>query len=192
MERTINVVKTVQESLPPDTVEITLCAAADAKRYSSAVSAAEHAADDVVTALKSAGFAEVKMCGVTAEKIQNGKTDCYRASKTFKLTFAYSAQKFAAALDAISECPCTHRIGFLLKSNEHTSRLMQNAVIEAKASAQTLANAAGIKLGELVKIEYCQAPQGGRVFAMRAAVADTVEPQSVSLSETVNCTWAIE
>lgn len=192
MERTINVVKTVQESLPPDTVEISLCAAAEDKRYSSAVSSAERAAAAVVTALKAAGFSEVKMCGVTADKIQNGKTDCYRASKTFKLTFAYDAQKLAEALDAISECPCTHRIGFLLKSKEHTGRLMQKAVIEARESAQVLANAAGVKLGELVKLDYCTAPQGGRVFAMRAEVFDTVEPQSVALSETVNCTWAIE
>lgn len=193
-EKTITVTATASDSFPADHVTVSVTAAGEGKRYADAVKSAEELADKTVGAVKVAGFT-VHAGTVNVSALREGKSiRGYRASRKFGFEFDYDKEKMGAALGLLSECPCDWRISYSLKDKSASKTLLTRAVKAARDDAETIAAAAGVKLGALCNVEY----SGGssRPVALCAAVFDagaaaTAEPDDISLSETVTCSWYI-
>ena len=196
-EKLITVTKTVSDKLPPDTVDISITAVGTAKKYADAVSGAESKTAATVAMLKEAGY-EVRLLGVNVSTQRDGgKTVGYRASRALELNFAFDGKRLGEALDMLGKSDCEWRVAFSLKDKSKRSELIARAVKAAQAEAGIIAEAAGVKLGGLYKAEYGSSDgDGARPVLMRAAVymADdcgAVEPETITLTETVTCGFII-
>ena len=197
-EKLITVTKTVSDKLPPDTVDISITAVGTAKKYADAVAGAESKSAATVAALKAAGFSEVRLLGVNVSTQRDGgKTVGYRAARALELHFAFDGKLLGEALDALGKSDCEWRVAFSLKDRSKRSELIARAVKSAQAEAGIIAEAAGVKLGGLYKSEYASSDgESARPVFMKAAVYSagdngSVEPETITLTETVTCGFAI-
>ena len=193
--KTITVTSTASEKLPANYVEITVSAVGEADGYEKAVTAAENIADGAVGELKAAGIENVRAAGVNVTVVRDGKkTTGYRAVRKFTAGHEYDKAVLSKALDALGKSKCEWRVSFSLKNADMKETLIARAVKDGRKSAQAIAEAAGVKLGALIKADY--ATSGGGHMLMRAAAyggaANDAEPEEIALSETVTCAWAIE
>ncbi|MCH5160809.1 MAG: SIMPL domain-containing protein [Clostridiales bacterium] len=190
-QRLITVTGTATEKLPANFVVISVSAVGESGVYEQAVTAAEQLSDGAVAELKSAGV-DVRAAGVSVNVVSEDKKIVgYRAVKKFSAEFIYDKAVLSKALDALSKSKCEWRVSFSLKNADMQEKLITRAVKEAKASAQTIAAAAGVKLGALVKADY--ASSGGHMpMRMSLSAANVTEPEEITLSETVTCSWEIK
>lgn len=201
MEKTnvITITKTASAKIAADTVRISLSAVGEAKKYSEAVDKSSKTANAAISALGGVGIAQVRTLGVNVSAVrEERKVVGYRATQTFSAEFDYDVKLLCAVMDALSGGECEWRVSFELKSKKESERLVAEAVTAAKKYAETIAKAAGVKLGALVKAECC--PSDGecapRPMLMRAAfdganAMGATEPELITLSETVTCAWEV-
>lgn len=196
-EKFITVTKTITEKLPPDTVDISITATCAAKKYADAVNGAEEKAAAATAALKGAGFDGLRALGINVStQRDDGKTVGYRAARALNVSFAFDGARLGAAIEALGKSGCEWRLSFSLSDKSKRGEMIARAVESAKADAQIIAKVAGVKLVGLVKAEYGSSDDGGaRPMLMRATYsadgAGSVEPETITLNETVTCTWAI-
>lgn len=197
-EKLITVTKTVSDKFPPDTVDISITAVGTAKKYAEAVVAAERKSADTFTALKEAGLSEVCTSGMNVSTQRDGgKVVGYRAARALELHFAFDGKRLGDALEALGKSDCEWRLAFSLKDrSSKRGELISRAVKAAQTEAGIIAEAAGVKLGGLYKAEYGSSDgDGARPMVMRAAYAGgdngAVEPETITLTETVTCAWII-
>ncbi len=194
-ERIVTVTKTASEKLPPDTVTVSVTASAAAKKYADAAREVERESAKLVEALTAAGLDGVRLLGMNVSPArENGKQTGYRAARAMTLKFGYDGEKLAAAVEALADAGCEWRLAFGVENAKCKEQLITRAVKEAKAHAETLAAAAGEKLGSLVGAEYgssdCVAPVMLRAAYCADNAAD-VAPESITLSETVTCKFEL-
>ena len=88
-------------------------------------------------------------------------------------------------------------------TEEAKNALLGKAVADAKAKAQVLAQAAGVTLKDIQKIDYSWGeldlevnPMGRMTLAKSCAVANSydmnIEPDDIQVSDTVTVEWEIE
>ena len=198
--KTITITKTASDKLAADTVKITLSAVGEAKKYADAVDKSGRLARAAIDALRVAGVKDVRALGVNVQAVrEERKISGYRATQSFTVTFAYDVNLLCAAMESLASSECEWRVSFELKSKKESARLVAEAVASSKEYAEAIAKAAGAKIGALVKAECC--PSDGEASArpmmMRAKLdgagaMGSAEPELITLSETVVCTWAIE
>lgn len=189
----ITVTKTVSEKLAADTVRLGVTAASENKKYADASASAEALAKDAISALGGAGV-QLRALGTTVSAIysQERKINGYRAVRSMSAEFPYDGEKLAAAYAALENVKCEWRVTFALKDNSAADALITRAVQSARNAAETIASAAGMRLGGLVKAEYSANDAASPVMFMRAASgAAEPEPESITVSETVTCSWEI-
>lgn len=197
MEKIITVTKTVSDKLPPDTAVFSLTTAVTAKKYGDAVRESETRASQLVATLAAAGFDGLRAHGINVSPMrENGKQTGYRAVRSFSLKFAYDGARIAAATEALTSVDCEWRLSFALENPDCKTELINRAVKESKAEAEIIAAAAGEKLGGLCEAEYGSSDCGCSPVMLRAAYcadgANNVEPESITLTETVSCGWEIK
>ncbi len=193
-QRLITVTGSASEKKPADYVEISVSAIGEADGYAKAVSTADALSDGAVSALKAAGIDNVRAAGVNVSIVRDGKkVTGYRASRRFAVEFDYDKTVLAKALDTLAKSKCEWHVSFALHGADMKETLIARAVEEAKQSAEAIANAAGVQLGALVKAEYASSG-GGRMLMRMAAygAANDAEPEELTLSETVTCSWEIK
>ncbi len=193
-QRLITVTGTASEKKPANRVEISVSAIGQADDYAKAVGAADALSDGAVSALKASGIDNVRAAGVNVFLVRDGKkVTGYRASRHFAVEFEYDKAVLAKALDTLAKSKCEWRVSFALKDPDMKEALIARAVEEARLSAAAIAKAAGVQLGALVKAEYSSS--GGGHMLMRMAsygAANDAEPEELTLSETVTCSWEIK
>ncbi len=215
MEKSITVRGVGKVSVKPDTAILTLALSALDKKYDAAMALAEKQLDAVCESFVKAGFGkdEVKTVDfhVVAEKknVPDMKGNYstvfvgYRCSHTLKLTFDLNAEKLGKAIAAATACTASPElsVAFTVKDKSSVSaEVLEAAAKSAREKASVLTAASGVRLGELVKIDYnfaeldVQSPT--RFLAYNADSGVTmrsmnIEPDDINVSDSVAFTWTI-
>ncbi len=183
----ITVTKTVTEKCAANLVRISITVRGENKKYSAAIAEAEERSAKVSASL---GEFEVRGGGISVGTVTDEKKNTvYRASRTFSTEFAFDAEKLEHAVDKLCDSDVNWNVAFVFFDDVKRKTLLDSAVRAARCDAETIASAAGVKLGALYCVDY--ASDSNRPMLMRAA-AFGAEPEELSVSETVTCSWSID
>lgn len=217
MQRTITVKGTGTAKAAPDQVRIILNLEATDPAYEGAMRIAEKQIETLKETLATVGFDRKSlktMCfDVSAdyerEKDNNGNYkrvfNGYTCSHRLKLEFDFDIQHLGKTLSAIAFCLAEPdlSIGFTIKEpNGIRAELLRNAAENAREKAEILCSAAQVKLGELLTIDYHWGELelisntdyriADRCMAIAAGHEIDIEPEDISLSDTVTFVWEID
>lgn len=129
----------------------------------------------------------------------------YVCNHRLKVEFDFDTKRLAQVLSAISECLAKPEfsISFTVKdSSAVSSELLKSAVKNAKEKAEILCSASGVKLGELVSIDYnwgeinlysdTNYEVGDRFMAKAACLSNIdIQPDDIKTSDTATLVWEI-
>lgn len=196
MERVITITETASKAFSADTSVVHLSATGEGKTGKIASDTATATANKVIDELRANGFNEVRANGVSVNEKRDGKKIVgYRAVRNYTVEFDCAPENISTVIETLSNSDCEWRISYRLKPDKE-SELIEKAVANARVHAARIASAAGVELGELVKAEYCGSDGGAAqpmLMHVRAVnTADAVEPQTISLSQTVVCSFEIK
>ncbi len=119
----------------------------------------------------------------------------YRAVTTFelKMTRLNAIDKAVTALAATGLFEVRNMRFGIGEKNAGMAAARKNAVDDARARAITFADAAGVRLGDIVRIDDTEM-RGPRAFAVSAPMVRNVQvtpPETLALSASVAITWRI-
>ncbi len=133
--------------------------------------------------------------------------DGYVVSHELKLFFDFDTDQLSKVLKAISTCPAdpTMHVKFTLKDTTAVNEeMLRSATENAKRKAQVLCDAAGVKLGELVDINYSwgeidfYSPTSMyndeyelKRFALMSAPVVDFTPDDIDVSDSATFVWEI-
>ena len=132
----------------------------------------------------------------------------YACTYRLKLAFDFDSKRLTRVISAIADSGAKPEmsIAFTVKNPAKVNEdLLINAAENAKAKAEILCKASGIKLGELLSIDYnwgelnivsrttyeledCVPP----MMAMSKCAAPEIEPDDIEVSDTVAFVWEIQ
>ena len=188
--RTIKVTKSAGGKFAPDSIEVKISLNAEHKKYGEAIKLLNEHSENMNSLLMDAGLkkgdATTSGACVSHEKRDGKSVFCGRADITVRLPLA--DERADAVLEAVQKSGFAWSQSYARKDSSYKSELIAAAVKAAREAAQTIASAAGVKLGALTNVEYV-ADFGGAPRLMRAMSA--VEPEQIEASETVTCEWEI-
>ena len=215
MARTITVKGVGKACVKPDQVEIRMTLESMDKTYEAAMALAARRIDQMEQALVKAGFAagslKTTRFDIRAEyesvKDKNHNYvrvfQGYACNHALKLAFDFDTEHLAAALGAVAASrvdPMLY-IDFTVKNPAAVNEMiLQDAAENARQKAQLLCAASGVKLGELVRIDY----NWGEVayisstkFTVDDCVADCapdirMDPDDIEAGDTVTFVWEID
>ena len=184
-------------SAVPDKLQLSFGVESQASTAKAALAANSAEMRKVIAAIKAAGATEVKTVSVSLSPRyrEGGDIQSYAASNTVSATVA-TVGKAGAVIDEAVEAGANQVYG---PSGSVTAQAalyrqaLKGAVAEARASAQALAEAAGVTLGRVTNVVEAG---GGPVYALaeRARAAGDVtpiEPGTQDVSATVTVTFAL-
>ena len=219
MERTIRVTGRGKLSVPPDTIRLPVTAEG---RYPDYTEAMRHSAEDteaVRGAVAAAGLdpKDLKTAhfGIYTEykSVQDKDGNWvqrfvgYRYEHRMTIRFPLDSDLLSRVMERMSCCPAaaSFTIEYTVKDPEKVrNRLLKQAVSDSGKKAETLTRAAGVKLGEIVSIDYSWGEQEIRsrpmddVMMSKAAMAEeacgfdiSMAPEDISVEDTVTVVWSI-
>jgi len=219
MERTITVKGVGSVSVKPDYIVLTLSIEGKDKSYEKAMDGATGKIDLLEAAAQRIGFEKgalkttsfnvstqyenVKDKSGTYQRVFTG----YVSSYHLKLSFDFDSKRLAAILTAIADSGAAPElnISFTVKDPAKVSEeLLASASANARGKAEILSRAAGVKLGQLIHIDYnwgelnivspthyeledCAMP-----MMARSGRAPEIEPDDIDLHDTATFIWEIE
>ena len=132
----------------------------------------------------------------------------YKYIHALKIEFDADNQRLGQVLYALAHAPIRpeFRINYTVKDTEKAkNQLLGKAVEDSKEKAQVLSEAAGVKLGEIVTIDYSWGEVAFISEPMKRSMpmmeeccmsADSydidIEPEDINVSDTVTVIWQIE
>jgi hypothetical protein len=217
-KREIVVKGTGKASVTPDLVSIQMNLEVRAADYATTIRRGTDLLDKLREAVKTAGHdgKELKTSSFYIntyyERSNENNTWVQRfagyiCKYALKLEFDLDMQKLGATLSAIagSEANPDFNIIFTVKDADAVSRqLLESAVESARSNAEILAAAAGLKLGEIVRIDYSwseiqmrsntemRMEQPVMYRADAGTLAVDIEPEDINLKDSATVVWAIE
>ena len=218
--RTVRVTGKGVLKLRPDVTRLTLTLQGTDPDYSETMRRSAEDAEALRALLLDLGFAwdALKTLQFNIDTLYEGYQDekgiwrnrfmGYQFHHSMKLDFPVDSEMLGRTLYALSSCPARPeiQIGYTLSDPEGAkTSLLAAAVSDARAKAEALCAAAGEKLGMLLHIEYSRSEPQMEMRVMRkfssadnaapeaAAGYDMgIEPDDLSVSDTVTMLWAIE
>lgn len=169
MARTITVKGVGRATVKPDQVELGLALKAKDKVYEKSMSMAAEQIQRLKNALEQVGFGEgsLKTTNFDVRADYDSVRDQnhnyvsvfsgYECTHNLKLVFDFDTKRLAAALSAVASSGVDPRISldFTVKNPAAVNELiLQDAAENAKKKAQILCAASGVKLGQLLCIDY--------------------------------------
>ncbi len=213
MPRMVTVKGVGAVSIKPDHIEITLNVISKADEYAEAVNAANAAVVKLQDAITSVGFAreELKTLNFNVKtNYENEADDMGRYRRVFrgyvcgyrlKLGFDMNVALLSRTIDAIagSGADAELSISFTVKSPERVSdELLRSAAQNAREKAETLCAASGVKVGELLSIDYNWSDINVYSVSSYAAAGESVrgitpefEPEDIKAQDTATFVWTI-
>ena len=217
MERTITVKGVGKATMKPDQVVIRLSFEAKDKIYEQAMALAAQQIADLKRAFADAGF-EKDVLKTTDfdirtdyDRIKDRNDNYisvfvgYECSHRAKVVFDWKSELLAKALGAIAASLVnpTINIDFTVKNPAAVSdMILQDATQNAKQKAQILCGAAGVKLGQLIDINYnwgeidvyahTKYTMGDCLAASCVPCDIDIEPDDIQAGDTVTFVWSIE
>lgn len=191
MENVITVTKTAEKKVSANCARISVTVYGEAKKYSAAIEQAEINCNAFTRAFSSVDGVVLSRGAMNVSAVRDEKkTVGFRAAQRFFAEFELDNDLLKKALDALGELAVEWNISFSFKDRGERAELVALAVHGAKESAQTIAAAAGVKIGELAHVEYSSALHAHPML-MRAGVGGDAQPEQITLQETVVCSWKI-
>ena len=219
MSRTITVKGTGKVSVAPDLTVVTLTVRTADPDYAKAVDQESRMLDSLKEALAGAGMKEDDLktvsfnVGTEYESIRdkNGnytqKFKGYSCIHGLKLEFDFNSERLADVLSEIAGCLAEPQlnVSFTVKDkNAVCEEVLRSAAVNARQKALLLADASGVKLGELLGVEYgigeipmrsptvYEMTDNCALMAKGCAARMTVNPEDISVTDTVTFVWAID
>ena len=210
--RTITVKGVGNVSAKPDVIVISIEQKTYAREYDKTMEKAAADLKKLQKAIAGIGHdpAELKTSNFGVDSNYENKRDSqgnykryfkgYVCTHRLNFEFAYDMKKLGKALSALADCEVKPEfsIKFSVKDqNAMKERMLENAVANAVSKAGVLAKAAGVKLCEIVRIDYSWGELN--VYSrtqynceMRMNAFTDIEPEDVEASDTVTVVWAIK
>ena len=213
MAGTIKITGRCELSRKPDGMELSLRLFGNSEDYGEALSKAVEGADEVKEAVVS--------CGVAAEKLKTADFGVHPRYESFRDENGNYSQRFVGyeynesltlrlprdnellgrlleKVAALSAKPEFSLSFFLLDPESAKNELIAGAVTDSRKKAQVLCEAAGVRLGELLNIDYSWESAeivvrsvNRMAFASEKMADMAMEPEDVRLSDSVTVTWEI-
>lgn len=219
MDRIISVKGTGKVSVAPDYIEVLLGVSSQNMEYAEAVELANERVEKLQNAVKSAGFGKKDLkttnyrVNTVHKSVRNENGEYrqefagYNCRYDMKLSFDLDTQTLAEVLEKIASSGAQPELNiqFTVKDADAVRKeLLESAAENAREKAKILCNASGVKLGELVDINYywsnsdfvsptqydanvCAMP----LMAKRAAAPDMV-PEDIQVSDSASFRWTIQ
>lgn len=217
--KTVRVTGRAQVKLTPDRMRVTVTLSGAFPAYAEALERSAADTEVLRTALAGPGFAkedlktlrfdiEPEYEGYNEEGVYRQRLTGYRYTHAMKLDFDFDNARLGEILCVLSASPLQPEftVGYTVKDPEAAkNELLAKAVADAKAKAQVLAAAAGVKLGGILSINYTFADSDFEVRPVnRMMAADElavpmaaksfdigITPEDVTAADAVTVIWAI-
>ena len=217
MSRTITVKGTGSVSLTPDLTVVTMTLDTVDKNYDRAMERSAALLDGLREALAAVGFdkKDLKTSNFNVCTRYEGRQDSkgnykevfvgYACVHGLKLEFDFDTKRLSAALSAIAGCVAepSLNVRFTVRDRDGAAdALLQSAAENARHKAEVLAAASGVKLGELLSVNYSWGElnvYSGTDYAMErkcmplmtGCAAMDFEPEDIDLNDTATFVWEI-
>jgi uncharacterized protein YggE len=216
-DRTIIVTGVGSVSEKPDMIRVSIEQKTQAKKYAETMEKASEELEEMRKAVAAAGLdpAELKTGDFGIEtryerRKKRGTKDeyerylvGYECWHNLAIEFPNDMERLGKVLSALAACEANPEFStrFFIKDGEALkNRLLENAVTNAVTRANVMAKAAGVKLGELLTINYSwsrvdvysETKFAPGVQCLAMAASPSIEPENVEASDNVTIVWAIE
>ena len=217
MAKTITVKGVGKATVKPDQVEIRMTLSAKDMVYEKSMSMAAEQIDSLKRAFEEAGFGEgsLKTTNFDIRTVYDSVRDRdrnyvsvfsgYECTHNLKLVFDFDTKRLSAALGAIADSRVNPKINidFTVKNPAAVNELiLQDAAANARRKAEVLCAASGVKLGDLICIDYnwgeityiSQAKYAMEDCIMAAAAAPCdidIDPDDIDAGDTATFVWEI-
>lgn len=218
MDRTITVKGVGSVSARPDYIVLSLSVTARAQDYDRSIAEADGRVAMLAAAVEGAGFAPgaLKTLSFRVSTVYDSVQDedgsyrsrfsGYDCAYRLKLAFDLDGARLAAVLGAVagSGARCELNISFTVKEPAKVSQaLLASAAANAREKAEVLCRASGVRLGELLTIDYnwsqpdvisqtryeledCAMPM------LAKCAAPNIEPDDIDLHDSARFVWALQ
>lgn len=217
MSKTITVTGTGHATAKPNQVVISMSLESCDKAYDKAMEIASDSIAAITQSLMKVGFEKnsLKTIGFQVRtnyenmKDRSGNYhrvfDCYGISHSLRLEFSFDMKRLSAALAAIADSSAHPQlsIAFTVKDAAPIKEeMLRSATANARKSAETLCEASGVKLGELISIHYSWSELNicsntsysigeDCLYAPGSADGIDIEPDDIEVRDTATFVWEI-
>ncbi len=218
MERTIKVTGKGKLSVKPDLIQLSLNLSDVKDTYALALEQSSKQTEELRDCFAGLGFAKTDLKTVyfnvdtkyesyTDENRQwKQKFVGYQFMHSLKLEFDADNELLGKVLYALAQCSVSpeFNIRYTVKEPEKAkNELLSKAVADSKAKAEILAAAAGVKLDEIVNINYSwgeidivSQPMNRMLkcadtMTAEASYSMDIEPEDINITDTVTVIWEI-
>ena len=221
MDRSLKVTGKGKISVRPDTIRVLITQTARKKKYDEAVRESAERKADITDGLGKLGFdkKDLKTLHFDVNTEYEGyeakdhswkqRLVGYRYTHRMKLEFPSDNELLGKVLTLLASCPGEPEftIQYTLADPEAArNELLVKAVEDLKAKAGVLSRAAGVKLGQIVTVDYSWSEADIASAPMRAmslreckaagvmdnAIAIDIEADDIDVTDTVTVIWWIE
>ncbi|MBR5410607.1 MAG: SIMPL domain-containing protein [Clostridia bacterium] len=209
--RTLSVTGRAEAAVAPDLVNVELTLTRRGPDYEACVAASSADADSLTAAVLALGFDETDLKTRSyqvdtdyEDRQENGVWRRvfagYRVTRELRLGFSLDAERLGRVLQALAESPVHPecRLSYAaINAEKIGEKLRAEAVRDAFEKAETLAHAAGLALGSVIRIDAhggSGAPRKFAVNAMRAfdeAKISAGTPEDLTFSDSVDVTFTM-
>lgn len=212
MKRTIRIKGESNLKIVPDTVVFTLDLNLTDLNYQKALSTHQNNHHEIIEALLARGFKKEEILtsnldismqyeyqeerGVSKKKLVG-----YRISQELKISFPLDNDRINLVITKLAETSVNPelRISFTVSNQEkYTANLLKAATKDALEKAHLLAESTGVKLGELLEIDYSwdeiRFESASRYNVARANLMSldmSFQPEAIEIKDSVNFLWEI-
>lgn len=221
MDRTLKVTGKGKISVRPDTIRILITQTAVKKKYDEAVRESADQKAGITAGLGKLGFdkKDLKTLHFDVNTEYEGyeakdhswkqRLAGYRYTHRMKLEFPSDNERLGRVLTLLASCKGAPEftIQYTVADQEQAKNvLLAKAVEDSKAKAEVLSAAAGVKLGEIVTIDYSwgeseivSPPMANMALreckvagAMDNGIAIDIEADDIDITDTVTVVWSLK
>lgn len=217
MDRLITVKGTGTVSLKPDITIITMNLESQHLEYDQTMQLATNSVDMLTSAIESAGFdkKDLKTTNFNIRTNYESYTDHdnnyktkfvgYICEQELKIEFDFDSKMISNVFSAISKSTVHPRLGIEFSVRDKTAvieELLIQTAENARKKSAILVKAAGVKLGQLMSINYnwdeihlyspTRYDMESKVMALGSSAAPNIEPDDITVSDAVAYVWEIE
>ncbi len=215
-DRVISVKGKGKASVPPDTIEINMILTTVKPTYEEALNAASRDLDELRLCLRSAGFdkKDIKTTNFRVDTKYENISDAngnyrrvfvgYEVTNNLRIEFEQNAMMLTRVLNALAGCKSTPEFSIRYKVKDDTEvkdLLLERAVEDARSKAKVMAEAAGVRLGKVLSIDYSGSDiQLYRdIYSINKNLISTggapnidLQPDDIDVEDTVTVVWRME
>lgn len=218
MDEIITVTGKGKISLPPDMIQINISLGIVRDSYEETMDDSAEYLSILRDALKTEGFAkediktirfkvDLEYESYKEEDIWKRRFVGYKCEHDLKIEFSSNSKRLAKILSLIVRCPISPEISihYKIKDMEDAKKqLLSKAVEDSRRKAEILTEAAGVKFGKVINIDYSWGEiniQSEPVRYNKALLAEEqmgrydnsldINPEDLDISDTVTVAWEI-